>query len=72
MEVERVQLDTQEKNHINVPTLANKNNSCMPATVLSAFHMITHKLSPHIYKMGSNVPFERKPVEVTSLGCGVS
>lgn len=55
MGMERDQLDTQEKPHINVPTVANSNTSCMPATVPSAFHVIIHKLSPHINKVDTNL-----------------
>ena len=63
MGVEREQLDTQEKTHINVPTVANTNTSCVPATVPSTFHVITHKSSPHIYKVDANVLFEEKLAE---------
>ena len=48
MEVKRDQVDTKEKNHINVPTMANTHTSCAPATMPRTFYVGTHSLSPHL------------------------
>lgn len=44
MEGKRDPVDTKEKNHINVPTMANTHTSCVPATVPSTFYVGAHSL----------------------------
>ena len=66
-------MDTQEEDHVNVPTVADTDTSCTRATTPSASHVIACKSFPRTFTVGAKVLFEENPErEVTSPGPGMS